>query len=450
MNKGLRLYRGDAIGYLNSDDCYHDRYALARIAEALAIHDIVHGNLNFVSEHQAKEVVRRWRGTPFQPGAFRMGWMPAHPTFYIRRKIAERTGFFDPSLTIAADYDFMLRAMENGPVRTAFIDHVQIDMMTGGNSTASWKGYVQGNLESLWSRQRWLGSGVVDYAIIGKPARKVRQILFDETTWSGMGQLINNSAFFAIGAIVILLALYPGFRMVALLQTLKDATEPLGHMVAFVALSVTGAIAWGLTLRLLAGLSGLAVGLEFTQFLSPGREPDLSQVAGGLAGILLGLILARFWRIDRRRLTGQASGKSARLNGPGLEKGSCQGLDQGPKPAIHRAAFFTFGFTITVLALYPHLHLTALQALKDATEPLGHTAVFAVLTMVGAITWGLTLPILAGLSGLAAWLELAQILSPGREPDFAHVAGSLAGILLGLMLARLWRIDRQTILLTPP
>ena len=301
MNKGLRLYRGDAIGYLNSDDCYHDRDVLARIAEALATHDIVHGNLNFVSEHETKAVVRRWRGTPYRRRAFRMGWMPAHPTFYMRREIAERTGFFDTSMAIAADYDLMLRAMETGPVKSALIDHVLIDMMTGGNSTASWMGYVRGNLESLRSRQRWLGSGVVDYALIAKPAQKIGQLFLDEPLGAGLRRPVTSATFFALSAVICLLALYPDLHL-AVLQALKDATEPLGHTAVFLALTVVGAMTWGLTLPLLAGLSGLAVWLELTQFLSPGREPDLAQVAGSLAGILLGLIVARLWRMDRRAI----------------------------------------------------------------------------------------------------------------------------------------------------
>ena len=98
-----------------------------------------------------------------------------------------------------------------------------------------------------------------------------------------------------------------------------------------------------------------------------------------------------------------------------------------------------------MLALYPGLHLAVLQGLKDATEPLGHTAAFFALTVLGTMTWGRRLPLIAGLSGLAVWLELAQFLSPGRQPDLGHVMGGLAGILLGLILARLWRMDRREI-----
>lgn len=177
MNKGLALFSGDAVGFLNADDAFHDPGVLADIAGALAGHDAVCGHLDFVADHASRRVVRRWRGTPFAPGAFRRGWMPAHPTFYVRRAVAERVGGFDATLKIAADYEFMLRALELAPVRAAFLDRVLVDMMAGGASTAGWRAYVTGNMESLAVRRRWLGSGVVDYALVAKPLRKIGQWL---------------------------------------------------------------------------------------------------------------------------------------------------------------------------------------------------------------------------------------------------------------------------------
>lgn len=176
FNKGLRLFTGDAMGYLNSDDKYHDAYALEAIAEGLARHDIVHGHIDFVTDHETAKVTRRWRGRPYRAGAFKRGWMPGHPTFYIRRPIAERVGEFDRSLTISADYDFMLRAIALSPdVSVGLVDKVLVDMQVGGNSTAGWRAYVKGNLQSLKSRRRHLGSGPVDWALIAKPLGKVRQ-----------------------------------------------------------------------------------------------------------------------------------------------------------------------------------------------------------------------------------------------------------------------------------
>ena len=91
-NKGLALFSGDAVGFLNADDRYADGQVLSRIAGALSEADIAFGNLDFVADQENQKVVRRWRGTPHQKGAFRQGWMPAHPTFYVRRAVVRLRG----------------------------------------------------------------------------------------------------------------------------------------------------------------------------------------------------------------------------------------------------------------------------------------------------------------------------------------------------------------------
>jgi hypothetical protein len=101
--------------------------------------------------------------------------MPAHPTFYVRRHVAERVGEYDRSLPIASDYDWMLRAVELHGFRIRMIDAVLVDMMVGGMSTASISSHVRHNLEALAARRRWLGAGWIDYAAIAKPLGKVGQ-----------------------------------------------------------------------------------------------------------------------------------------------------------------------------------------------------------------------------------------------------------------------------------
>jgi glycosyltransferase involved in cell wall biosynthesis len=175
LNKALNLYSGDVVGVLNSDDAYHDEFVLSRVAKALETTDIAHGHLNFVDGHETKIVKRRWRATPRPQRGFRTGWMPAHPTFYVRRSVADRAGHFDLSFRTASDYDWMLRAIELHNHSTCVIDAVMIDMMQGGQSTSSLLSHINHNLEALRSRRRWLGSGFVDYALIAKPMRKIGQ-----------------------------------------------------------------------------------------------------------------------------------------------------------------------------------------------------------------------------------------------------------------------------------
>ncbi|MER8842447.1 glycosyltransferase [Mesorhizobium sp. M0913] len=175
LNKGLALCRGEAIGVLNSDDAFHDPSALGRISVALSAADIVHGHLDFVDNHESKRVLRRWRAKPRPRNGFRSGWMPAHPTFYVRRDVAERVGSFDLTLKVASDYDWMLRAVELYGFRVATVDHILVDMMLGGASTRSLRSHFHHNLEALHSRRRWLGSGHIDYALVAKPMRKLGQ-----------------------------------------------------------------------------------------------------------------------------------------------------------------------------------------------------------------------------------------------------------------------------------
>src|SRR6202140_1847761 len=86
MNKGLRRFQGDAVGFLNSDDTFHDPDALGDIAAAMQDSDIVYGDLNMVTDHCTKRLVRSWRGGAFHRYSFQLGWVPPHPTFYMRRE----------------------------------------------------------------------------------------------------------------------------------------------------------------------------------------------------------------------------------------------------------------------------------------------------------------------------------------------------------------------------
>lgn len=175
LNKGLRLFNGDAIGVLNADDCYHDASVLARVAETLEQADIVHGHLDFIDS--AGRVTRRWRAGPRPARGFATGWMPAHPTFYVTRRVVDAVGEFDLTLATASDYDWMLRALELNGFASSIIDHVMVDMALGGKSTASIASHIRHNLEALAARRRWLGSGPLDYALFAKPARKLGQFV---------------------------------------------------------------------------------------------------------------------------------------------------------------------------------------------------------------------------------------------------------------------------------
>jgi len=174
MNKGLRLFDGDAIGFIGADDTFSGRNSLTLIADALADADIVYGDLDMVRDHTSKRVVRVWKSGEFHPKAFLRGWMPAHATFYIRRKVVDAVGFFDTSYDIGSDYDFILRAMIRN-FRVRYIKEILIDFQLGGKSSQGLRSAFHQNVECLRARRRHIGAPPLDLAFFLKWARKVLQ-----------------------------------------------------------------------------------------------------------------------------------------------------------------------------------------------------------------------------------------------------------------------------------
>jgi glycosyltransferase involved in cell wall biosynthesis len=148
MNKGFALATGEVVGFLNSDDFYADSAVIAKIANAFqdpAV-DACYADLVYVTQDNSR-VVRYWKSKPFTKGDFAKGWCPAHPTFYVRKSVIERLGFFDLSYKLAADMEFMMRYLECGQVRAAYIPHVLVRMRLGGATNQSWKNIVYQNKE---------------------------------------------------------------------------------------------------------------------------------------------------------------------------------------------------------------------------------------------------------------------------------------------------------------
>lgn len=139
LNKGLALASGDVVGLMHSDDYYADEGVLERVALAFAdpAVDGVYGDLDYVSKADPSRIIRRWRSGTYHPAQLARGWMPPHPTLYLRRSVIEQWGGFDTSFRIAADYDAMLRYLARGRIRLAYIPEVLVKMRVGGESNRS-------------------------------------------------------------------------------------------------------------------------------------------------------------------------------------------------------------------------------------------------------------------------------------------------------------------------
>lgn len=151
MNKGVRLATGDVIGFLNSDDWFADRGVVQRIAQAIAREslDAVFADVQFVDMRNPDVVIRRYKSERFQPDSIGSGWMPAHPTLYVRRQVFQDAGPFKTHYKIAGDFEFIARAMGKGQLRYRYISEVWVTMMAGGVSTGGLRSTLLLNREVL-------------------------------------------------------------------------------------------------------------------------------------------------------------------------------------------------------------------------------------------------------------------------------------------------------------
>jgi glycosyltransferase len=139
LNKGVRAATGDVIGFVHADDALAHPDVLARVAKLFedpAV-DAVYGDLVYVDRERPDKVLRYWKAGTYSRLRLLKGWMPPHPTLYMRRQVYERHGLFDTRFRIAADYEHMLRVFWHGRVRAAYVPDVLVRMRIGGASNGS-------------------------------------------------------------------------------------------------------------------------------------------------------------------------------------------------------------------------------------------------------------------------------------------------------------------------
>jgi glycosyltransferase len=174
LNKGVKAATGDIVAFLHSDDLYENSEVVAKVVEAFMNEDIdgVYGDLVYTPKDNTDKVLRYWKSKDFDSTLLKKGWMPAHPTLFLKRDVYEKFGGFDLDFKIAGDYDFMLRVLSGG-IKVKYIPQVLYKMRVGGESNKSLKNILLKSREDLRSLKKNGVGGV--YSLLIKNFSKIRQ-----------------------------------------------------------------------------------------------------------------------------------------------------------------------------------------------------------------------------------------------------------------------------------
>lgn len=151
LNKGIRHSSGDVIGFLHSDDFLANEAVLQQVAEIFLQSnvDAVYGDLLYVNAVNPSRIVRHWRAGEFSRLKLHRGWMPPHPTFFMRRDLYKILGAFNTDYVIASDYESLLRYLSYPSLKVKYIPEVLVKMRIGGASNGSLKQIIRKSREDF-------------------------------------------------------------------------------------------------------------------------------------------------------------------------------------------------------------------------------------------------------------------------------------------------------------
>lgn len=152
MNKGVRMVTGDVVGIINSDDLFCDSEAISKVVSVFKNDNVLEGvyaDLYYVAQDDTNKVIRRWVTGSQKP--FSSGWHPAHPTLYLKNDVYKKYGFFDLNFRLAADFEIMLRFLDNYKIKISYLPESFVKMRLGGETNKSIQNIYNQNIECLKS-----------------------------------------------------------------------------------------------------------------------------------------------------------------------------------------------------------------------------------------------------------------------------------------------------------
>jgi glycosyltransferase involved in cell wall biosynthesis len=177
LNKGIQMAKGEIIGMLNSDDFYTDEHVVSDMVQAMSSgpgYESGYADLYYVDSKNTNRIIRKWKSGKYKRKKFKQGWMPPHPTFFLRKEAYEKYGGFNLDFRSAADYELMLRMLYKHELKAAYLPRYIVKMRVGGMSNASLLNRLKANRED---RKAWKVNGLRPgpFTLTFKPLRKVLQ-----------------------------------------------------------------------------------------------------------------------------------------------------------------------------------------------------------------------------------------------------------------------------------
>ncbi len=178
INKGIKMATGDVIGLLHSDDIFNDEWVITNIANAFLQNETesLYADLVYVRRNRTDKVTRHWKSGKFSKKKFNIGWMPPHPTFYVKKEVFLKYGYYDTEFKSAADYELMLRYLYKHEISTFYLPMVLVRMRLGGESNKSLANRILANKEDY---QAWKKNKLIPkvYTRFLKPLLKIPQFM---------------------------------------------------------------------------------------------------------------------------------------------------------------------------------------------------------------------------------------------------------------------------------
>ncbi|MCK4795116.1 MAG: glycosyltransferase [Desulfobacteraceae bacterium] len=176
MNKGIKLSNGDIIATLNADDFYADETVVSNMVGFMQSNglDAAYGDLAYIDPNNSDHVTRFWKAGEYKRGAFYHGWVVPHPTFFCRKQVFEKYGYFNEKFQVAADFELLLRFIEKHQIKVGYLPKVIVKMRAGGKANVL-RGIIRGNWEIIRSF-RLNNLRLSPWFFILKPATKISQL----------------------------------------------------------------------------------------------------------------------------------------------------------------------------------------------------------------------------------------------------------------------------------